>query len=208
MSGYGLTRVPLLMAVLALLAGCAAGPHVDDQVAAGEAVPTDLEQRFSLALGHLQAGDLAVAGPELESLVADYPEYAGPLFNLGLVRVAEDRDADAEQLFLRATAVCSRCAPPWNELGIVYRRSGRFAEAEEAYLQALAFEPDYANAYFNLALLYELYAGRPALALEAYERYLALEPDGQASGAVQAWVAELRRRTQSAPTAARAEGET
>ena len=102
--------------------------------------------------------------------------------------------------------VCGHCGSVWNELGVLHGRHGRFAEAEAAYQRAIEVEPGFAAAYYNLAILYELYIPRPELALQNYEQYLQLDGAGDEGQDVQKWVAELRRRVGATPTAARAEG--
>ena len=61
--------------------------------------------------------------------------------------------------------MCTSCAPVWNGLGVLHRQQGQFSEAEQAYLQAIELDPGYALAYYNLAVLYDLYMQRPELAL-------------------------------------------
>ena len=80
-------------------------------------------------------------------------------------------------------------------------------EAERAYLKAIELEPGYALAYYNLAVLYDLYVQQPELALQNYQQYLALGAD-DSQAEVERWIADLRRRVSTMPTTARAEGAT
>ena len=69
-------------------------------------------------------------------------------------------------------------------------------------------QPDHAPAYYNLAVLYELYIPRPELALANYERYLQMGGAAGANGDVEKWVADLRRRVGGTAKTARTEGTT
>ena len=73
-------------------------------------------------------------------------------------------------------------------LGLALRRQGKFTEAEKVYQQGLkmASHPDL---HLNLGVLYELYHGKPAMALMQYRKYLEME--GPASDRVKEWVAYL-----------------
>ena len=139
---------------------------------------------------------------------ADHPELAGPLVSLAMVRARAGDDAAARALFERASTVCNRCGPVWNELGVLHRQQGRFADAEQAYQRAIELEPGYALPYYNLAMLYELYIPRPDLALQSYEQYLQLGGASDEGQQVEKWVADLRRRAEATPKTARAEGAT
>ncbi len=219
MLSTGWTRVGLCAVLLTLSAGvltaCGTAGHVADDAhpvgAASAATPAatpaspETEARYDALLDRLRAGD-AAAIADLERFSAGNPGFAGPLLNLGLIRARSGDEAGARVLFERAATVCSHCGSVWNELGVLHAQHGRFAEAEEAYQRAIAVEPDFAAAYYNLGIVYELYLPRPELALENYEQYLQLggvDGDGQD---VRKWVAELRRRAGATPTAARVEG--
>jgi tetratricopeptide (TPR) repeat protein len=88
---------------------------------------------------------------------------------------------------------------------VVHRVQGRFTEAERSYLEAIKADTGYANAWFNLGVLYELYLQSPVLALEHYERFRELHAADDATGEVDKWIADLRRRTGAVEQAARVE---
>jgi tetratricopeptide (TPR) repeat protein len=202
--------VVLLAVALSALSGCAT---VGD-APGGAATPTtaegpspELEATYDNLVSRLLSNDPAAVA-DLEKFSAAHPDLAGPLLTLGLARARAGEEAAARDYFERATQVCSRCGPAWNELGVLGRQQGRFPDAEQAYLRAIELQPDYAPAYYNLAVLYELYIPRPELALENYERYLQTGGADGASADVEKWVADLRRRVGSTAKTARAEGTT
>lgn len=205
-----LPRAALVLLGVCALSACGtmtsgAAPGASDAAAIGEEQSPDLQFRYETLLVRLRAGD-ATAVADLEKFSAEHPGFAGPLLNLGLIR-ARTGDADgARELFERATAVCSSCGSAWNELGVLHSQQGRFTDAEAAYQQGIAADAGYAHAYYNLAILYELYIPRPDLALQNYERFLELDESVEGRQDVQRWVAELRRRVGETPQAARAEG--
>jgi tetratricopeptide (TPR) repeat protein len=212
----GWRAVLLALAVSALTACGTTGRVADDAHpvgAASAATPTptseppspETEARYDALLVRLRAGD-ATATADLARFSEEYPGFAGPLLNLGLIRSRAGDEAGARVLFERAAMVCGHCGSVWNELGVLHGRHGRFAEAEEAYQRAIEVEPGFAAAYYNLAIVYELYIPRPELALQNYEQYLQLGGTAGEGQDVQKWVAELRRRVGATPTAARAEG--
>ncbi len=89
-----------------------------------------------------------------------------------------------------------------NELGIVERKLGKFAEAEAAYQRTIAAEPNYAPAYLNLGVLYDLYLAQPQKALDQFEHYIQLAGENKQ---VAGWVVELRKRVGAPPSASKKE---
>ncbi len=167
----------------------------------------ELQARYATLLTRLQAGD-TVAPTDLAQFSAENPGLAGPLLNLGLAEARAGDEVAARTLLERASTVCSSCGPVWNELAILDRRQGQFAAAEQGYLRAIELEPGFAPAYYNLAVLYELYISRPDLALENYEHFLQLAGTSAEGQDVEKWAADLRRRVGATPKSARAEGPT
>jgi tetratricopeptide (TPR) repeat protein len=199
-----LARALLLVLSAAVVAGCGSGgaTRADAQAAAAGPDPAAVAA-FQQALTSLDRGDTAAAEAGLQGLADEHPDYAGPLVNLAIIRAGRDEPA-ALALLERAVAVCEHCAAPWTELGVMQRRQGRFAEAEQSYLKAIAADSGYANAWFNLGVLYELYLQRPELALDNYQRFRELHAADAATGEVDKWIADLRRRTGAVEQTARA----
>jgi len=191
---------PLVLAACGTLGG---SPPAPESAGAGP-VPPEQAARYAELVQRLAAGDEG-APADLAKFSAAHPDLAGPLVTLGLEQARGGDEAAARELFERATRVCTHCGPAWSELGVLARRQGRFADAELAYLQAISLQPDYAPAYFNLAMLYELYLPRPELAVQNYERYLEVGGAVDARPDVEKWVADLRRRAGATPKAARTE---
>jgi tetratricopeptide (TPR) repeat protein len=171
-----------------------------------DVVPPAFTTRYDAAVARLASGDASGAGAEFRALAAAYPGYAGPLLNLALIESRAGRDAEALALLADAADTCARCGPVWNEIGVIHRRAGRLNEAEAAYQRAIELEPGYALAYYNLAVLYDLYLQRPELALANYRRYLAGEPASTMTASVNEWVTDLERRVAIATAARTKEG--
>lgn len=200
------TRLLGALAISAL-AGCASSPRTEQAASLQETsavvapqsapVPAEAQQSFDEALSLIGAGQLDQAEQRLQALNAAYPQYAGPLLNLGILRVKAKRYADAEAFFKSALERDARSTVAYNYLGIVYRNLGRFKDAEAAYQQALTIDDNYALAHLNLGVLCDLYLQQPERALAEFQRYLELSATPEPK--VAAWVKELQRRAGGKP---------
>jgi len=196
----------ITLAVIVMLAGGCSLLGTDRRPVDGERYTSTVTNRYARALGYMDAGDDTRAQQELETFGATYPDYAGAQVNLGIIHGRNGRPDAAEAAFERAVTVCAQCAPAYNHLGISQRRSGQFDAAEQSYLRALEADPDYALAYYNLGILYDLYLGRPELALRYYEDYVAHEAAGADVEQVHRWIIDLQRRVGQPDRAARVGG--
>ncbi len=82
------------------------------------------------------------------------------------------------------------------QLGQALTAEGRFADADAAFAKAQAADAKYSRAFYDRAVLNELYLERPDEAVRNYEAYQALlaQPDPQ----VKSWIDALRKRPASA----------
>ena len=190
---------------VALLAGCSgfakkgrtgpgARPAQNPPVAGKPVVPDkgDPQARLTAALQMMREKKLPDAEAALIALNSDFPQYSGPMTNLGILYAKSNRRDQAIAALSKATSLNSKNAVAWNWLGMEQRDGGDRAAAEQAYLKALQAKPDYALAHLNLGILYDTYLGRPQDALVHYKQYQQLA--GKDELRVAAWIAEIESR--------------
>ena len=95
-----------------------------------------------------------------ERAIASRPDFADAHNNLGRVHHDHHRLALAEAHYRLALCANESLALYWFNLGVVVEDQGRFAEAIAAYERALTIDPNFADAHYNVARLYELSARR------------------------------------------------
>ncbi len=78
--------------------------------------------------------------------------------------------AEAIEHYRIVLTVAPDHAPAARNLGIALEDEGRFQEAFTAYAQAIAVDPNYAEAHFNIAKLYE-HAGDDLAAVRHLRAY-------------------------------------
>ena len=180
----------LVSLLIMMLAGCVSLPglHAGKTTAA----PDKASQEFVRITKMMEEGDLREAELKLLQFAYDYPKFAGPYINLGIIYMKTDRPGRAERAFQLAIERNPKNPVAYNQLGILLRQEGRFNESEEAYRKATEADSLYALAYLNRGVLLDLYLQKPEQALLEYERYLRLvsEEDEQ----VNRWIAEVRMR--------------
>jgi tetratricopeptide (TPR) repeat protein len=152
----------------------------------------DPQARFAAAVQMMKEKKLQDAEAALIALNTDFPQYSGPMTNLGILYAKTNRRDQAISALTRAATLNGKNAVAWNWLGIEQRDAGDRAAAEQAYLRALAAKPDYALAHLNLGILYDAYIGRPADALVHYKQYQQLA--GKDELRVAAWIAEIESK--------------
>lgn len=190
--------------LVALLAGCSGltrkgatartPPPRKPAAGAAAAVPDkgDPQARFAAAVQLMREKKLADAEAALVALNADFPQYSGPMTNLGILYAKSNRRDQALAALTRATSLNKNNAVAWNWLGMAERDAGDRAGAEQAYLKALQARPDYALAHLNLGILYDTYLARPQDALVHYKQYQQLA--GKDELRIAAWIAEIESR--------------
>ncbi len=77
------------------------------------------------------------------------------MVNLASAYIVLNDFPHADQLLSRAKKINGVFAPVYNCRGVLDEKTGNDGAAEQAYLQAIFFYPDYFEAYYNLAALYE-----------------------------------------------------
>ena len=73
-------------------------------------------------------------------------------------------------------------------LGLAYTYAGLFKDAERSFQKVLELEPNDADAYYNLGILYEEHLHKTDLGIQYYQRFLALSKDQEKSRKVRNWV--------------------
>ena len=137
--------------------------------------PTNVYVLAFLANVQFAAGHLTECEKTVQRALASDPEDPGSLYLLGLLRYRQDKLDEA----LDALSLSARYNPTnpatENFLGCVLADKGLRPAAETALRKALQSDPDYAEAHFNLAVVY---AGNQPPSLELarwhYKRALAL----------------------------------
>lgn len=214
MSSISILRHGLLLTSLVLLGACSSvirpGPTAPTTNTIAKPLPTkpapaklDAEGRFNAALDLMKQQQIPEAEKAFGDLAKDFPQYSGPLTNLGILYARSNRPQQAIGAFSRAVVVNPQNTVAYNWLGVLYRQSGNYPRAEQAYKQALAIDANNAEAHLNLGILYDSYLKRPADALAQYKEYQRL--DGMKDLRVLAWVAELEKSqtaTKPSPAAA------
>jgi tetratricopeptide (TPR) repeat protein len=196
------------LAVVLLLSACSSNtskPEAESAAttttatAAPVPVPDDVRHAYDAALTSMQAGDWNGAASALKPIVDTHPELPGPAVNLGIAYVHLNRADEARKIVDSAAQASPGFAPAQHELGRILAAAGEFPAADVAYAHALTSDPNYALAYYDRAVLNELYLQRLPEALQDYEAYQRLQakPDEQ----VARWITDLRRRTGAAAPA-------
>ena len=158
----------------------------------------DPEGRFNEALELMKQKKTAEAEAAFLALTKDFPDFSGPVTNLGILFAKTNRRNEAIAAFTRAATLNGQNASAFNWLGIVNREAGNYPRAKESYEKAISVKPDYAAAHLNLGLLLENQLRQPEQAVEHYREYYRIS--GGKDLRVLPWIAEIEAR--NAPAAA------
>ena len=90
-----------------------------------EALPSELTHAYDRALSAMLGGDDTEAELQLEQLILQYPDYAGPYVNLAIVYRRSDRIEEARDALDRALLIDPGHAAANNQLGILHRSALR-----------------------------------------------------------------------------------
>ncbi|MGI9290548.1 MAG: tetratricopeptide repeat protein [Gammaproteobacteria bacterium] len=173
--------------------------------------PPHIKRKYQAALDVMTAGDMEKAAEAFEKFDAKYPDYPGAYVNLAIIYEELERPEDADIMLEKAKDLIPGYVIALNQEGLIKRRRGDFAGAEQAWLAATESDPEFANAWYNLGVLYDIYLRDLPSALVAYQNYqdiylelqrapggelashIIAEPDKQVLG----WVSDVERRIDS-----------
>jgi len=173
-------------------AAASAGPGAPATPPAPPAPSAAAQDDYGRAAVLAAGGKQTEAELQLKQFELQYPGYAAPATDVGLLARAQGRLADSQAALQRATTIDPNDAAAWSELGVTLRQEGKFGEAKAAYARAISANDSYAYAHCNLGVLLDLYLDDPTAALPEFERYRQLSGEDKP---VSGWIAELRART-------------
>lgn len=137
-------------------------------------VPAALAKAFQEALALQDAGHLDQARQAFEQLYTNYPDYSGAAVNLAILSMPAD-PAKARYYLQAALKRNGNNYQAHHLSGVLARQAFEFETAKNHYQRAIEIKPDYASAWYNLAVLNEIYLGNFSAAITAYEMLLTLD---------------------------------
>src|SRR6266542_930489 len=133
--------------------------------------------RLNLAIALYYVPDLAGAAREATEAARLLPSAAQPLYILGLIARADNREADAARFFEQVRELDARDTGAAINLAQIYLQQRKYAEAAEALRPAVADEPFNVTAAYNLGLALTR-AGQADEGRQMMERSQALRATG------------------------------
>lgn len=122
---------------------------------------------------------------EMENKAASYKTYSDQ-------KLMKDKKTLEKKMYaVQKTLKKERALYHYN-LGVAYSQAKLYDEALDAYEKSVGFNPDNADAQYNLALLYETVQADPVKAVAHYRRYLELKPDSEDRDEVEGRINRLK----------------
>jgi tetratricopeptide (TPR) repeat protein len=153
-----------------------------------ESQPDNVIALANLGVAQFRQGKLTAAQLALEKAVKVDPNDAFSLTTLGAVMIEQNRIQDAVGYLERANTSSPDDPITLNYLGVASSQLGEFGKAEQSLRRAITVKPEYAEAHFNLAVIYAT-AKPPSIALAKrhYEKALELgsSPDKRLASMLQ-----------------------
>jgi tetratricopeptide (TPR) repeat protein len=151
-----------------------------------------VEVNFRAAVVAMQQKNWDFAESTLKQLAEKNPKLSGIHLNLGIVYRNKGNVEKAAEEFNLAINANMKNVDAYNQLAVLKREAGDFSTAESLYKKAIGIWPFYPEGHKNIAILYDLYLGKPEQALPHYQAYQQLlpAPDKQ----VDSWIADVQRR--------------
>ncbi len=145
---------------------------------------------YKQGIDALSARDFDKAKQLFERFIRKNPSLSGAFVNLALIAFREEDYVKANRLIDRAIKLNPRQAPAYHLRAQLHLKNGEIKQARQDYLKTIELRPDYTNAHYNLALLYDIFLQDIALAIEHYSIYLSLlnKEDEQ----TREWITHLR----------------
>jgi tetratricopeptide (TPR) repeat protein len=134
--------------------------------------------RLQVAAQALTAGNLKLAENELQSVLGSSPENHRALDLLGVVRVLQHRDTDAEALFRRAVRQDTGFASAHAHLGLLFLQTGRTEDAVPELREAVRLDSSRVDASTALVKIWSDQAQAAVTAGDS-EKALALLTDAR-----------------------------
>ena len=125
----------------------------------------------------------------LKKLHKKYPRNDVIAVNLASSYFAINDLKEAESVCNEALASNSNSEQAHTLFGLISVEKRNFTAAEAAYKKAINLNNNYANAHYNLALLYDVFFQDIPKAYQHYVKYLSLVPDDQST---KDWVEQLK----------------
>jgi len=135
-----------------------------------------IQQAFTVAAQHHQAGRMREAEIMLRQILAQQPNHVDALNLLGVMAAQAGRFEMAVELIRKALALNPNMPVVQSNLGNVLHDSGDQDAAIAAYHKALEIDPNYAEAHYNLGNALRTKGDMDA-AIVAFERAIALKPN-------------------------------
>ena len=132
-------------------------------------------------------GEWAQAEDAYSSAIRLAPEWAGPYEALGALYLKRNYSGDLDLALglFEKTLKLEKTAHCYTLLGVVQDHLDRRSLARESYEAALRIDPDYEEAYHNLAVTYR--EEDPAKAIALFERAVEIDPQYQAAHRELGW---------------------
>jgi tetratricopeptide (TPR) repeat protein len=140
------------------------------------AEPLTIEAAFERAALLAREGRTAAAEELYRTVLAQHPDHAGALDELGALRLQASDFAEAAALIARRIERDPSSSGAHNNLGIALKGLDRLAEAAQHFERAITLDPTRPEANYNLGQALQA-LGRLGEARACYERAVALRPD-------------------------------
>jgi Predicted O-linked N-acetylglucosamine transferase, SPINDLY family len=137
----------------------------------------DAESLFQRGLVFHKQNDLTNALLHYQRVLELEPRHAGALHFLGVIALTRKDHAAAISYFEQALAICDSKPVYWNNYGVALKETQRYAEAKTAFEKAIALNPNYADAWSNLAIVSNLLQESFSIVEKYSQAALRLQPD-------------------------------
>lgn len=184
----------VLIAFLLALTSCAQNESkapVDSQSTDSKkrSVSAADRETYKKAMTALYNNKLSQAQRIFNEFVRNQPNLAGGYSNLALIHFKKKEFDKSLKQVNKALSLNPKQAQALNLRAQIYVIKGEIHKAKDDYLLAVKYKPNYANAQYNLALLYDVYLQEIKLAIQHYKIYMSLlkKPDE----ATKEWISHL-----------------